>query len=437
MKSFRTPLALALACAFGPVCAADLATLYRDARVTDPVYQSARSQYNATIEKLPQARAGYLPLIAASASVFHNDVRPQIAAEQNYTTKSYGVTLSQPVLRVQNWIAIDQAQLQVLQAEQVLASAVQDLALRVAQAYFDVLLAQDNVALSESQKSAISEQLNQAKRNFEVGTATIVDTLDAQARYDQSVAKEISDKNDLEVKRRALQVLLGKVPDGLTPLKEPLDLVPPKPNDIEAWVKAASESSYTIAVARANFEIARKEIDRQFAGHYPTVDLSASVGRAVAPQSAVPGVIGATSDATSVGLTLSVPLFSGGVTQSRVREAVANRDRVEQDLESTLRNVAQTVRANFLNVTSGIAQVRALEQAVVSTQSQLDSTILGRDVGVRTSVDVLNAQQQVYQTRRDLQQARYNYLLNTLRLKQAAGLLNDDDVDAVNRTLGR
>src|SRR5258706_240921 len=199
MKSLRTPLALALACAFGPACAADLATLYRDARVTDPVYQSARSQYNATIEKLPQAR------------------------------------------------------------------------------------------------------------------------------YDQAVAKEISDKTDLEVKRRALQVLLGKVPDGLTPLKEPLELALPKPNDIEAWVKAASESSYTITVARANFEIARREIDRQFAGHYPTVDLSASIGRAVAPQSAVPGIIGATSDATSVGLTLSVPLFSGGITQSRVREAVATR----------------------------------------------------------------------------------------------------------------
>ena len=436
MTSLRTAVALVLAGALAPAHAADLATIYRDSRVSDPVYQSARAAYMATIEKLPQARSTYLPLIAGSASIFRNHSERDGAPDFDGTTRTYAITLAQPIFRMQNWINITQARTQVLQAESILASAHQDLALRVAQAYFDVLLARDNVGASETQKSAISEQLAQAKRNFEVGTATIVDTLEAQARYDQSVAKEIADKNDLEVKVRALEVLLGKLPDGLTPLREPLALALPEPNDIEAWVKAAADASFTIAVARANYEFYRQEVDKQRAGHLPTLDLTGSISRVTDPNSALPPVA-ITSNNASIGLTLSVPIYSGGLVQSRVREALALRERFAQDLENAQRNVAQAVRTNFLNVTNGIAQVRALEQALASTQSQLDSTILGRDVGVRTSVDVLNAQQQVFQTRRDLQQARYNYLLSTLRLKAAAGMLAETDIDAVNRTLAR
>lgn len=437
MKLRRIVLALTLAAALGPARAADLVTIYRDAQVSDPVYQAARAQYLATIERYPQARAGYLPLIAASASIFRNRVDLDIAPDENFTTKVYAVTLSQPIFRMQNWIAIGQAKHQVLQAEAVLAASVQDLTLRVAQAYFDVLLAQDNVDFSGAQKTAISGQLDQAKRNFEVGTTTIVDTLEAQARYDQANAKEISDRNDLEVKRRALQLLLGKLPDGLTPLREPLALAPPQPDDIEAWVRAAQESSYTIVAAKENYEFFADEVGRQRAGHLPTLDLSGSYSRTDNPQNIVPGLVGSVSNTSAIGITLAVPIYSGGLVQSRVREALALRTKAEQDLENTQRGVLQAVRVNFLNVTSGIAQVRALEQALASTQSQLDSTILGRDVGVRTSVDVLNAQQQVFQTRRDLQQARYNYLLSTLRLKAAAGTLSDPDVEAVNRTLAR
>ena len=433
----RTLLAAALAALSCGASAADLLAIYRDAQVSDPVYQSARAQYNATIEALPQARAGYLPLVSGTASIFRNWVDQETAGKVNYTTKTYAVTLSQPIFRLQNWIAITEAEQQVLQAQATLANAQQDLVVRASQAYFDVLLAQDNVALSQAQEKAISEQLAQAKRNFEVGTATIVDTLEAQARYDQAVAKEISDRNDLEVKRRALQVLIGKPAEGLTPLRDPLELAPPQPSDIEAWVTSATDSSPAIANARANLEINKQEVGRQRAGHLPTLDLSATWERTNDPSRVVPGIVGATTNVSSIGLVLGVPLYSGGLIQSRVRQALANRDRAEQDLENTQRTVAQNVRTNFLNVTSGIAQVRALEQALTSTQSQLDSTILGRDVGVRTSVDVLNAQQQVFQTRRDLQQARYNYLLSTLRLKAAAGTLTEEDVALVNRTLSR
>ena len=437
MRFSRLALAAACAAACAPAYAIDLLNVYRDALVSDAVYLAARNQYEATKERLPQARAGYLPVITGTATAFRNDVNLEIAPDQRYSTHTYAVSLTQPVFRMQNWIAISQADKLVLQAQAALGFQGQELILRVGQAYFDVLLAQDNVALSGAQKTAISEQLAQAKRNFEVGTSTIVDTLEAQARYDQAVAKEIADQNDLEVKKRALTVLLGKLPDGLTPVRDPLVLAEPRPANIEEWVKAAQDSSFTVAVARASYEIARQEVDRQRAGHLPTVDLTANYANAYDARNDIPGVLGPNSKAGTIGLTLSVPIFQGGLTQSRVREAVALRDKAEQDLENTQRAVAQAVRQQFLNVTSGIAQVRALEQALASTQSQLDSTILGRDVGVRTSVDVLNAQQQVFQTRHDLQQARYNYLMNTLRLKAAAGLLAEADVAEVNRALGR
>jgi outer membrane protein len=437
MRFPRTALGVAIALAMGSSSAADLLSVYRDALISDSTYQAARAQYVATKEKLPQARSQYLPFINASANYFRNDVSIDPLPDQRYSTHGYAVTLSQPVVRVQNWIAISQADKLVLQAEATLAFSAEDLAIRVAQAYFDVLLAQDNVALSESQMKAISEQLAQAKRNFEVGTSTIVDTLDAQARYDQTSAKLIADQVDLEVKKRVITVLLGKLPDSFVPLRDPLTLAEPKPNNVEEWVKAGDASSYAVAISRANLEIARQEIDRQRAGHLPTVDLTASYNSAYDPTKQVPNVYGPTTNAGSVGLTLSVPIFAGGLTQSRVREAVALRDKAEQDLETTQRTVAQTTRQLYLNVVAGIAGIKALEQALTSTQSQLDSTILGRDVGVRTSVDVLNAQQQVFQTRRDLQQVRYNYLLNTLRLKASAGQLNEDDVAEVNRALGR
>lgn len=420
--------------------AADLMGIYRDALASDPVYQAARAQYQANVEKLPQARAGYLPFVSGSANAYRNYNERDGTDDLDYSTRGYSVSLSQPIFRLGNWIAISQAEKVMLQAEATLATSGQDLIVRVAQAYFDVLLAQDNVALSDAQKRAISEQLAQAKRNFEVGTATIVDTLEAQARYDQAVAKEVLDANDLEVKKRALQQLIGKVPEGLKPLGEKLDLQRPKPDNIEEWVTAANDSSLAVAVAKAAYEIASQEIDRAKSGHYPTLDLNAVYNYNKTPASSLgEAFTGAnvTSKNAQVGVVLSVPIFAGGGTQSRVREAIALRDRTQQDLENTQRTVAQAVRQNFLAVTNGIALVRALEQALASTQSQLESSILGRDVGVRTSVDVLNAQQQVFQGRRDLQQARYAYLLNTLRLKAAAGTLTEGDLEQVNRSLSR
>ncbi len=432
----RSVFLLSLAALAWPAAGADLLGVYRDALASDPAYRAARAQYAAGRERLPQARAGYLPLVTGSAGAYRNNLDRSDSPDVNYSNQTYSLTLTQPLFRWQNWVAISQAEQVLLQVEAAFATAGQDLILRVAQAYFDVLLARDNEALSEAQKKAIAEQLAQARRNFEVGTATIVDTLEAQARFDQASAKEIADKNDLEVKTRALQQLIGKPAGALAPLKEPLPLAQPEPANIEAWVGAASDGSLSVAAARAAFEIARQEVERVRAGHYPTVDLAATYTHNRNPN-LTSGIGTLAQSTTTAGVVLSVPLYAGGLTQSRVREALALRDRAQEDLENVQRSVAQSVRQQYLNVTSGIAQVRALEQALASTQSQLESTILGRDVGVRTSVDVLNAQQQVFQTRRDLQAARYAYLLNTLRLKAAAGALKEPDLEQVSRALAR
>lgn len=422
---------------FQSAMAADLMDVYREALARDPVFASARASYEAAKEALPQARAGILPTVNLAASANRNNRDTESIPKMDYNTNGYTVSLSQPLFRMQNFIAVDQASMQVRQSEAVFYDAQQNLIVRSAQAYFDVLLAEDNVMLSAAQKIAIAEQLAQAKRNFEVGTATIVDTYEAQAKYDLAVAKEISDQNDLEIKKRALQQLIGKMPDRLAPLKDKLALPLPQPSDMEQWVDASDKDSPVIAQFKAAYDIAVKEVDRSKAGHYPTLDLVGSYGDSNNPTVTLTGAIGPPLDtkATQVGLQLSIPLYQGGGTQSKIRQALANKDKAEQDLENTRRTVAQNVRQSYLGVTNGAAQVKAFEAALVSNQSSLDSTVLGRDVGVRTGVDVLNAQQQLFQAQRDLQSARYSAVMSQLKLKSATGRLQEEDLAEVNRLL--
>ncbi|MEO8384445.1 MAG: TolC family outer membrane protein [Betaproteobacteria bacterium] len=419
--------------------AADLMDIYRDAQAQDPVYSSARYTFEASKEFVPQARATLLPSVGLTGSINRNHRETDGFPNADYNTHGFTVSLTQPLFRMQNWISLDQADLQAKQAQALFADAGQSLIVRSAQAYFDVLLAQDNVALSGAQKTAINEQLAQAKRNFEVGTSTITDTYEAQAKYDLAAAKEISDRNDLEIKRQALQQLINKMPANFAPLRNNPTLTLPIPSDMDQWVKASEEASPAIAQLRLVREIAAREVDRNRAGHMPTLDLTGSYGSTSSPSSTSGGNIGPSFDsrATVVGLTLTVPLYQGGGTQSRVRQALSNRDRADADLENSKRTVAQSVRQSYLGVTNGVAQVKALEAALVSNKSSLDATVLGKEVGVRTNVDVLNAQQQLFQAQRDLQQARYSTILSQLRLKSAAGRLVEEDLAEVNRMLAR
>ena len=388
-----SPIYLTLLLAHGTY-ATDLLDIYQAAEQEDQQYASAKAAYRAGIEKLPQARAALKPQINLAAPLTLNYEKNHLAdVSAQYASAGYTLQLTQPLYRLQNNILVDQATIQLTQVEAQLNQAQQDLMLRAAQAYFDVLLAEDNVAVSRNQKIAISEQLAQAKRNFEVGTATITDTHEAQARYDLATAREIADQSDLDVKRRALEILIGKPMESLAPLRDKLNLPPPQPNDMAQWVDVAQKQNLQVQVFKAAEDIANQEIRRNNAAFAPTVDLVASYGDS-ATSTKKPG-FGRESSSGEVGVQINIPIWEGGLRNSKVREAVANREKARFDTENVRRQVAQSARQAYLGVTSGIAQVRALEQALVSTTSQLESTKLGQEVGVRTGVDVLNAQQQL------------------------------------------
>ncbi len=424
----------------GQAQAADLLETFRAAQANDPVFAAARAAQQAGQEKLPQGRSLLMPSISLNANSTFNSASTQYlgafpfpSGTDRYNSNGYGVTLVQPLYREQNWQTYSESELQVAQANLQFKIAAQDLIVRVAQAYFDVLIAQDSVDLAGAQMTAISEQREQAKRNFEVGTATITDTLEAQARYDQTGAQQIAAKNDLEVKRSALQQLIDTAPGDLDHLGKNFNLEVPQPADMEKWVDEAKQSSLQVAIAQAGAEIADKEVARNRGGHYPTVDLVANYTKSNANGSVYD--VGIDSTSKSIGVQLNMPLFEGGAVNSKWREAEANRERARQELENARRSADQQTRQAYLGVVSGVAQVQALKQALASSQSVLDASKLGQQVGVRTNLDVLNAQQALYSTRRDLYQAQYNYLMSELRLKQAVGTLSEEDLSNVNQAL--
>ncbi|MDD2720624.1 MAG: TolC family outer membrane protein [Gallionella sp.] len=437
------PISLILAAVLGAPAfsqAADLIDTFHAAQTSDAQFAAARAAQQAGQEKLPQGRSLLMPSVNLSANSTFNDqntqykgVFPFPGGTHRFNTHGYGVTLVQPLFRQQNWVAYSEAELQVAQTDAQFRIAEQDLVLRVAQAYFDVLIAQDSVQLAEAQKSAINEQLAQAKRNFEVGSATITDTHEAQARYDLTSAQEIAAQNNLEIKRRALQQLINAQPQALRALGKQFKLEAPQPADMEKWVDEAQLNSPQLAIAQAAAQLAEKEVDRNRGGHYPTLDLVANYSKNFSNG----GSFGVGSDTTSksVGVQLNVPIFQGGAINSKWREAEANNERAKQELENARRSVALQTRQAYLGVVSGIAQVKALQQALTSSESLLEASKLGQEVGVRTNLDVLNAQQQLYSTRRDLYQAEYNYLLSHLRLKSAVGALNEAELTKVNQAL--
>lgn len=427
-----------------PASAADLLQTYRDALASDASYASARATRDAGLESLPQGLAQVLPTLNATAFTQYNNVHLSFPKSPNApsdtrtgNSNGYTVTLTQPLFNWQNFQVYKEAGFKAVQAEATFGQATQDLIVRVAQAYFDVLASQDGLAFIQAQKIAISEQLAQAKRNFEVGTATITDTHEAQARFDLATSQEIASQSDLEIKKRALQQIIGKYPEGLETLRPSIELTPPSPDAMEAWASAAASQGYPVRAQEAALEIAALEMERVRSGHLPTLNLVGSQGTSLASLSAT-GISNTPADAITriIGLQLALPLYSGGNVSSLVRQAVANREKAQQDLETSRRVAALAARQAYLGVTNGRAQVRALEAALVSTRSALDSNKLGYEVGVRINIDVLNAQQQVFSTLRDLSRARYDTILNGLRLKAASGSLGESEIEEINRLLG-
>ncbi|MBK9243866.1 MAG: TolC family outer membrane protein [Burkholderiales bacterium] len=415
----------------------DLLALYQQALENDSQYAAARAQFMATLEREPQARSALLPNLnlVGRTNQYWYEISPQ-SFNNNFSDYGGGLSLNVPVYRPQNWEALEQAKLVIVQGESVLAQARQDLALRLANAYFNVLAARDQVTALEVQREATVQQLAQAKREFEVGTKTIVDTNEAQARYDQIVAALQVAVGTLLVRRNELTAIVGRDPQVLAELAGDPKLTLPQPNEIDNWVRSAEDANYGVQIARASSEIATREIQRAKDGYKPTVDLVAgyNVNRFNGTQTSESSF---RTNTGSIGLQLTMPLYTGGLTQSRVREAVALQDKSLSDLETARRSAANAARASFTGVNFGLAEVQALESAERSARTQLESTQLGYRVGVRILLDVLNATTQLVSTQRDLKRARYSFLLSGLSLKASIGALSEDDLRAVNALLSK
>lgn len=440
-------LSLAVAAAFFSAAAgaADLLQVYKLALDNDPQFIAARYQADAGREKSAQGLSGLLPTVNATANTQWNDVDRTIrgagvTVNGKYNSNAWGVSLTQPLFRWQNIVAYQQGRMQAAQADLQFAQAQQDVILRVAQAYFDVLLAEENLRSYQAQKKAIGQQLEQAKKNFEVGTSTIVDTHEAQSRFDLATAQEIAAQSDLEIKRRALEVVVGRDPGVLAQLREQARLDRPQPDAMANWVEAAEKDAYAVQVQQLALEIAAKDVEKNRAGHLPTLD--AVVARSNSSQTATMPLGAGTAmgpgfdmPATTAALQLTVPLFQGGYVMSKTREAEANREAARQQLEAAKRNAAQAARQSYLGVSNGTAQIAALKAALTSSQSSLESNKLGYEVGVRINIDVLNAEQQVYATRRDLARAWFDTLLAQLKLKAAVSTLDEADLAKINALL--
>ncbi len=430
-------LALALVAAAAVPHAAyaeSLFELYEAAHSYDATYLSARALADSAPFRVEQSRALMRPSATLSSSGSRVETRPTIGA--NYSSNSIGATLSgrQPLFNRGNNATIAQAELTLESSLADLDTAEQDLMLRVSQAYFDVLGAQDTLQTTRANKAAISEQLASAKRNFEVGTATITDTREAQARFDLATAQEIAADNDLVTKRIALDQLVGRSNVQPAQLVVPMTLPATAATPVDELVARAADEHPAVRRAQVAFDVAKLETEKARAQSLPTIDAVASVqsGRGTVASN----ITGYNSGA-SIGVQINLPLYSGGAIQNRVKETIVLEERSRNDLEAARRVVVQTTRQAYYTLQSGAAQVKALEAAEASSQLALEATQLGYRVGIRVNVDVLNAQSQLYQTKRDLARARYDVLLSTLRLRQAAGRLTPSDVLAVDRLLVR
>ena len=435
------PVTLALTAAFaGSAHAQSLLSLFATARSYDATYKSAQSQYTANLAKADQSKALLLPTVGLSANINRTEVET-VASSLTASAQSRSATLSasQPLYRPANTATYQQGQRQLELAAVQLKAAEQDLMVRLSQAYFDVLVSRESLDFVKAQKVAVGEQLAAAKRNFEVGTSTITDSREAQARFDLVVAQEIAADNDLRIKRLALNQLVGLNNIEPKSLSTKAKLSAPDLQSLDQWVQQSSASNPSIIQSRVALDIAKLETSKAEAGHKPTLDLVAGYTPTRyfnSTRGTGLSVSGAPdSNATSVSLNFNMPLFAGFATQNRIKETLALEDKARSDLEAAERSVAQATRTAFFGLQSGIGQVNALQAAEASSQSALDANKLGYQVGVRINIDVLNSQSQLFQTKRDLAKARYDVLLGQLRLRQATGTLTEADLANINALL--
>lgn len=424
-----------------PLAPADnLVDVYQLAETKDPELLGIIASHQATLEEYPQARARLLPSLRFRTEVGRNfqDVTSESGSEEfgigkfQFTGELYELRLTQPVFRYDRWVQLRQADTRIQQAAAEVDAARQDLGVRVSERYFDVLAAEDEIVFSRAAKDALRRQLDQTNLRFEVGIIAITDVREAQAGYDLAVAQEILAQNQLDNARDALREITGTYHKELDALTKEIPLIRPDPADIEQWTAKALSQNFSISAANFASQTAHDEIRRQQAGHLPTLDIVGHHGTLVTG-----GRFGdVDTESSAIGVELNVPIFEGGIVVSRTHEAEHRYTQALEEVERQKRAVQRQARDAFLGVVAGISRVNALKQAVVSNETLVEATEAGFEVGTRTTVDVVAAQRELFRARRDYSRARYDYILDTLRLKRASSTLAPADLAKISAWLG-
>lgn len=436
--------------------AENLIDVYTLATTSDPLLKEAAANRMATLESKPQARSGLLPLInlsgnyddSSSDGVFSNfspSLGTTVETNSDSDSKSLGyrLQLQQPLFRWDRWIALKRADKSIAQAEATFAAAEQDLAVRVTQSYFNALAARDSLDAETLNKEAIKRQLEQNETRFEVGLIAITDVLESRAAYDQSVASEIAAKRQLALAKENLREIIGQRIDDLVAPGTDLPLAEPTPADPEVWVAMAQRQNLNLEASRIAVQIAQDDVRSQRTGHYPTVDLVVSHGEFDSDGNSLntvggfstPGRNDQDSSSDTISLQFNVPIYSGGAVSSRVRQAVYQKQAAQQRLERIARETERQTRDAYLSVTAEISRVKALQEAVKSSETALSATEAGFDVGTRTSVDVLNSRRDLLRSQVNFYLSRYDYLVNLINLKRAAGTLSGEDLLEISNWL--
>jgi outer membrane protein len=431
MKKLLLPLLLGPLLGVSTANGENLVQVYELALQHDPQLRAALATRDSALEARPQAESRFLPSVnlSSNANLIRSDVHSSSSGSSlnNYGTASLSLNLSQSVYRKEYGIQLDQADKQIAQAEVAYAAEEQGLILRVAQAYFNVLSAQDMLEFAKAENAAIARQLDQSKQRFEVGLIAITDVHEAQAAFDQSRADLIQAENVLDNAWEAQQEIILQSVNQLAPLTANLPLNPPNPQNPEQWAETAQTQNLGLQATQFGVEIARMNIDVQDSGDSPTLDIVGSHALNLSSSST-----GSDAQTTTVGLQLNVPLYTGGAVNSRTRQARYDYEATQQNLDKQRRSVNRTVRDAYRGVMSSISTVEALKASTISAQSALEATEAGFEVGTRTMVDVLNAQRDLFRARSNYSKVRYDFILSGLQLKQATGTLSKEDLMQVN-----
>ncbi len=420
-----------------------LQDIYKLALENDSQLKADKASYDAGKESDNIALARLLPQINADYNYGDdkNDVTlnliPQTFKDNNSNTKRWDVSLRQPLLDMSAWYTYKQGQKLSAQAEAQFGADQQSLIVRVAQAYFNVLRSVDKLEATLSEEDALTHQLDQTKQRFDVGLIAMTEVHEAQAAFDSATAAALEARGTLSISFEALEVLTGKPEDQIAPLSDKFPVLKPTPADRAEWVKFSLKNNYTLKAAKLSAQAAESNADATRAGHYPTVNATLGYSKADSEGESyqVPGEFDTSTEGSSINIALNVPIFSGGGTSSQTRRAVAQEMQAREQFNSAERNAIQNTRALHLSVETDVARVQARKQAVISNQSALDATQSGYDVGTRNLVEVLLAQRNLYEARRNYSDALFDYIINTVRLREAAGMLTPADIQEVDKWL--